>query len=113
MFLIQKIVILNPMKPYTEEYFISSLGVFNKEVCMLLAIIFVVLCIIITSIVTVRDAGNIGDFFMSLFAFMFVFLIIHATIYSFMSSFTVDAGTVKETLYNIEGLESNMVTNNN
>lgn len=80
---------------------------------MLLAIIFVVLCIIITSIVTVRDAGNIGDFFMNLFAFMFVFLIIHAIIYSFMSSFTVDAGTVRETLYNIEGLESNMVTNNN
>lgn len=79
---------------------------------MLLAIIFLVLCIIISAIITINNVGDVKEFFGNFFAFAFVFSIVYAIVCCTLGCFTVDAGTVKETLYKIEGLESNMVTNN-
>lgn len=81
---------------------------------MLLAIIFLILCIIISAIVTINAVGDIKDFFGNFFAFAFVFFIIHIFLCMLLlNSFTVDVGTTRETLYNIEGLESNMITSEN
>lgn len=78
---------------------------------MLLAIILLVLSIIISIVSTVRCKGNIKEFFGNLFGCTFISLIIHMVVFLLLfNSFTVNVGTTKETLYNIEGLESNMVT---
>lgn len=78
---------------------------------MLLAIILLVLSIIIAAIIAVKNGGGIKEFFGNLFGFVFVSLIIHLTAFLLLlNSFAVDVGTTKETLYNIEGLESSMVT---
>lgn len=79
---------------------------------MLLAIIFLISSIVIAAIITINNVGDVKEFFGNFFGFAFVFSIVYAIVCCTLGCFTVDAGTVKETLYKIEGLESNMVINN-